>query len=109
MFPNNSNVGFRSEEQRLMVEHALSGQKNFVGILPTGGGKSLVFLIPALAQPSHINLVVVPNKALMVDLLRKTKDLGIACCNWTSRNQDVGDAAVVFLAMESIVSMRFKE
>jgi len=102
-------VEFHSEEQRLMVEYALSGQNNFVCILPTGGGKSLVYQIPALAQPSQINLVVVSNKALMVDSLRKTKNLGIPCCKWTSRSQDIGDASVVFLAMESISSMGFRE
>jgi superfamily II DNA helicase RecQ len=102
-------VDFRSEEQRLMVEHALSGQHNFVGILPTGGGKSLVYQIPAVAQPGQINLVVVSNKALMVDSLRKTKELGIPCCKWTSNSQDIGNAAVVFLAVESISSMGFRE
>jgi hypothetical protein len=109
LFSSDPHVEFRSEEQRLVVEHALLKEHNFVGILPTGGGKSLVFLIPALAEPSCISLVVVPNKALMVDLMRKTEDLGISCFKWTSRNRDVGSAAVVFLAMESITSGAFRE
>ena len=109
LFPNDASIEFRSEEQRLIVEHSLLCRDNFVGILPTGGGKSLAFLIPALAQPGCINLVVIPNKVLMVDSMRKTKNLGVPCCKWTSKSQDVGNAAIVFLAMESIISPAFKE
>jgi superfamily II DNA helicase RecQ len=109
LFPDDACVEFCSEEQRLIVEHSLLCKDNFVGILPTGGGKSLAFLIPALAQPGCINLVVAPNKALMADLMRKTKTLGVPCCKWTSKSQDVGNAAIVFLAMESIISPAFKE
>ena len=41
-------------------------RKDTIGLLPTGGGKSLCYQLPCLLQPS-INFVVCPIKSLMYD------------------------------------------
>jgi hypothetical protein len=109
LFPNKPDVTFRCKEQQAMVEAALSRQQNFVGILPTGGGKSIIFQIPALVEDELMTLVVIPNVPLMNDILAKTTKLGISCCKWTAQKQNTGNAAVVFLAVESIASQSFKQ
>lgn len=48
-----------------IIINALSG-RNTVGLLPTGGGKSLCYQVSVLLQPS-ISFVVVPIKSLMYD------------------------------------------
>jgi ATP-dependent DNA helicase RecQ len=61
--------------QESIVRHLLNGDDAFV-ILPTGGGKSLCYQLPALAMPGTA-IVVSPLIALMknqVDVLRGTTD-----------------------------------
>ncbi|KGQ29357.1 DEAD/DEAH box helicase [Gallibacterium anatis] len=48
-----------------IVSNALN-QKDTIGLLPTGGGKSLCYQLPCLLQPA-VNFVVCPIKSLMYD------------------------------------------
>ncbi len=56
--------GFR-EGQFPIVSNVLN-RRDTIGLLPTGGGKSLCYQLPCLLQPS-INFVVCPIKSLMYD------------------------------------------
>jgi ATP-dependent DNA helicase RecQ len=53
------------EGQFPIISNALN-RKDTIGLLPTGGGKSLCYQLPCLLQPS-INFVVCPIKSLMYD------------------------------------------
>ena len=53
------------EGQFPIISNALN-RKDTIGLLPTGGGKSLCYQLPCLLQPS-INFVVCPIKSLMID------------------------------------------
>jgi len=53
------------EGQFPIISNALN-RKDTIGLLPTGGGKSLCYQLPCLLQPS-INFVVCPIKSLMLD------------------------------------------
>ena len=67
--------------QRDIIKATLSG-KNVLGILGTGSGKSLTFLLPAVLS-SAITFVVVPTTALIDDMLACCQDLSIASCKFT--------------------------
>lgn len=61
--------------QKEIIDQVLSG-KDVLALLPTGGGKSLSFQIPALAKPG-ICLVISPLIALMEDQVNALQAKGI--------------------------------
>ena len=62
--------------QEDIIQDALAGQDVFA-VLPTGGGKSLCFQLPALARPG-LTVVVSPLIALMKDQVDALQAAGVA-------------------------------
>ncbi|MFT5916851.1 MAG: ATP-dependent DNA helicase RecQ, partial [Bacteroidia bacterium] len=58
-----------------ILDRALQG-KTVIGLLPTGGGKSLTYQLACLLQPG-LSLVVDPIKSLMADQVKGLMNLGI--------------------------------
>ncbi|GFE64754.1 DNA helicase RecQ [Litoreibacter roseus] len=69
-----------------IIEAVCAGQ-NTLAIMPTGGGKSLCFQIPALARDG-LTVVISPLIALMRDQVRALKAAGVAAGALTSGNTD---------------------
>jgi len=65
---------FRGHQQQV-IEHVLSGQDALV-LMPTGGGKSLCYQIPALLRPG-VGIIVSPLIALMQDQVSALLQLGV--------------------------------
>ena len=61
--------------QQAIIESIGAGQDT-LGLMPTGGGKSITFQVPALAQPG-LCLVVTPLIALMKDQVQNLRARGI--------------------------------
>lgn len=62
--------------QEAVVRDALN-QRDLLAVMPTGGGKSLCFQLPAMLAPG-VMIVVSPLIALMQDQVRLLRDMGIA-------------------------------
>src|SRR5882757_691098 len=58
--------------QEAVVRDVLAG-RDVLALMPTGGGKSLCYQLPALLQPG-VSLVVSPLIALMQDQVRQLQD-----------------------------------
>lgn len=65
---------FRGSQEKII--HAVLEQRDTLALLPTGGGKSACFQIPALAQEG-ICIVVSPLLALIHDQVNNLKEKGI--------------------------------
>ncbi len=61
--------------QAAIVDHVMAGNNAFV-LMPTGGGKSLCYQIPAMARPGT-GLVVSPLIALMADQVAALRQAGV--------------------------------
>ena len=62
-------------QQQAVIEHVIGGGNALV-IMPTGGGKSLCYQIPALARPG-LGVVVSPLIALMQDQVAALRQAGV--------------------------------
>jgi ATP-dependent DNA helicase RecQ len=65
---------FRGEQQEI-IEHVTGGGDALV-LMPTGGGKSLCYQIPALVRPGT-GVVISPLIALMQDQVDALRTLGV--------------------------------
>lgn len=84
-------AGFRSPQRRAVLA-ALSGRDALV-VLPTGGGKSLCYQVPALALPG-LTLVVSPLISLMQDQVAALRRRGVAAAYLSSGQHATVQAAV---------------
>ncbi len=104
--------------QKEIIDTVLSGKDSFV-LMPTGGGKSLCFQLPALMLPG-ITLVVSPLIALMKDQVDALMANGISAAFINSslsqkEQADVmkrsrsGEIKILYLAPERVSSYGFSE
>jgi ATP-dependent DNA helicase RecQ len=103
--------------QRQIIEEALQNRDLLV-IMPTGGGKSLCFQLPALLKPG-LMLVVSPLIALMQDQVQLLQDNGIAATflnsslsavEARSRIQQIlaGEIKLLYVAPERLLTEDFR-
>ncbi|MEM8505984.1 MAG: DNA helicase RecQ [Cyanobacteria bacterium P01_D01_bin.1] len=103
-------------EQRSIIEQVLKN-KDVLVIMPTGGGKSLCYQLPALLKPG-ITIVISPLIALMQDQVTALQDNGIGATflNSTlsfetvrSRQNDLltGNIKLLYLAPERLFTGSF--
>lgn len=94
-----------------IIQHVLSG-KDTLAIMPTGGGKSLCYQLPALAQQG-VAIVISPLIALMKDQVDALRGNGVAAAFYNSSQdqqtqQDIleslmaGTLKLLYVAPESI-------
>lgn len=95
--------------QEEAVTAALLRKENFVVCLPTGGGKSLVYLLPAFYEQGRWTLVMCPNAALLRDQMHKAEKLGLKCTAWRSKSGRIPDETqIIYVALETTTSSNFK-
>jgi ATP-dependent DNA helicase RecQ len=75
--------GFRSGQEEIV--EAVTAGDNVLAIMPTGGGKSLCFQLPALMREG-VTVVISPLIALMRDQVRALQELGVGAGALTSGN-----------------------
>jgi RecQ family ATP-dependent DNA helicase len=96
---------FRGVQEKA-IQAIVAGESPVVAVMPTGAGKSMLFMLPAWAEQGGTTVVVVPLIALRGDMTRRCKALGISCVEWEAMHPPDG-AAVVLVTPESAVGEAF--
>jgi ATP-dependent DNA helicase RecQ len=102
-------------EQRQIIAHLIAGGDALV-LMPTGGGKSLCYQIPALARDG-MGVVVSPLIALMQDQVAALQEAGVraaalnSAMTWpevqeTERQARAGELDLLYVAPERLLSER---
>ena len=105
-------------QQKAVIEHTVAGGDSLV-LMPTGGGKSLCYQIPAIVREG-VGVVVSPLIALMRDQVEGLRQTGVraACLNSTLSYQEVleveaamenGQLDLLYVAPERLFGARTLE
>lgn len=107
--------------QQVIVENGFAGKPS-LAILPTGGGKSLCFQLPALARyyrNGSLTVVISPLQSLMKDQVDNLEARGITCTGYLNSLLNpmerrimldklrLGDIGLIFVAPEQFRSAAF--
>jgi ATP-dependent DNA helicase RecQ len=106
------------DPQQAIVEHVADGGDALV-LMPTGGGKSLCYQIPALLRQGT-GIVVSPLIALMQDQVDALREAGVAAAYLNSsldaqqqreveRKLQAGELNLLYVAPERLLTSRFLE
>src|SRR3990167_3477427 len=102
--------------QETIIEHVFAGNDALV-LMPTGGGKSLCYQIPAILRPGT-GIVVSPLIALMQDQVDSLLQLGVRAAflnssqDWQQASQieqqlRQGQLDLIYVAPERLLTERF--
>jgi len=99
-------VAYKSSEQGEALERIIKGSDPALTVvLPTGGGKLLLFTAPACLEDPGITTVVVQYRQLVDETLSDVKDRGIDAVEWTRDLQD--PAEIVFISADKLNNTLF--
>ena len=76
---------FRSDAHRDEVHAAVHIRDDRLVVQPTGSGKTLLYIIPALMHPTKVIIVICPLLALQDDLLRRCNAAGLDTVTFEDR------------------------
>ncbi|HMR36082.1 MAG TPA: DEAD/DEAH box helicase, partial [Paracoccus sp. (in: a-proteobacteria)] len=104
--------GFRPGQQDIV--EAVAAGRDVLAIMPTGGGKSLCYQLPALMREG-VTVVISPLIALMRDQVRALREAGVAAGALTSGNTEAetdeifaalreGALKILYMAPERLAS-----
>jgi ATP-dependent DNA helicase RecQ len=118
-----NNIFYKDEfrDGQLPILNRALRKQTVIGLLPTGGGKSLTYQLAALLQPG-ITIIIDPIKSLMVDQYESLLDIGIDKCDFINsilnreerdfiQNQILSNGRIQFLfcSPERLVIKEFRD
>jgi superfamily II DNA helicase RecQ len=78
-FYGNADARFRGI-QEAALQAIIHGDEAFIlAIILIGGGKSLLFMLPAAVSQHGVTIVIIPMVALQQDMYKRSNEKGIPC------------------------------
>jgi superfamily II DNA helicase RecQ len=78
-----------------------------IAIIGTGGGKNLLFMLPAFYNGGRMNVIIISLIVLRQDMRKRCENIRIICREWNSR-QPANAARIILITPESAVSEKFR-
>lgn len=91
--------------QREIIEHVVDGGNALV-LMPTGGGKSLCYQIPALMRKG-VGIVISPLISLMKDQVDALRANGISAAAINSNNTEADNRAIIDLCLHGQLKLLY--
>jgi len=98
---------FCTTKQEQAVEAVIDGVSPLIVVLPTGAGKSLSFMIPALLPDAGTTVVITPLIALAENMLARCKEVNIDCILYGRGPPRM--ATIIIVVTESAVTGSFNQ
>lgn len=98
-------VRFHSREQEEGVRAVLRAETPVTIVLPTGGGKTLLAMLPAILDERGVSIFIAPFRALVDDVVRRFRDVGIDCFEWHPGESN--PARLVIVSADTAVTSSF--
>lgn len=98
----NKETGWKSIEQEQALTTIMSRKEQVVAILPTGAGKSLLFMLPCTLPDAATTILIVPPVSLHGDMLRRIREMSIDHLEW--HPGESREAALVLVSAEATSS-----
>ena len=104
-FFKNTHASLKSAMQQAAVDNVLFTNSDLIAIMPTGGGKSLLFFLYAVKNPHKSSILIVPTIALKKDMKRRAHEHGVTC---TDNLETAKDESLVVITPEGAESSRLR-
>ena len=98
-------AGWKSREQEKALTTIMSWTEQVAAILPTGAGKSLLFMLPCTLPDARITILIVPLVSLHGDMLRRVGEMKIDHLEW--QPGESREAALILVSAEAVSSKDF--
>ena len=110
---HNHQAEYRSENQKMTIQHCLHLTSNLVAVMGTGEGKSMAWQVCAKLQPHIKNVVIISSATNLVNQCKRAKDMGLKAHLFRfSENKGssipLEENNLIFVGMETAGDRRFK-
>ena len=95
---------FRPGQEELV--RSVIGGRDALGVLPTGGGKSVCYQVPAIAL-GGVSLVISPLVSLMEDQVRRARELGLRARHMSSVQSSAAKREIMDQTASGAVDLLF--
>ena len=99
------NAQWKTAAQQQAVQAVTSYKEEVVIVLPTGLGKSVLFMLPGVLENAGTTVLVLPLVALRIDLVRRCRELNLEFIEWTVGEER--ESKFVIVPIETAASNSF--
>ena len=103
---NQPKLQWRSSHQSRSMDLVMSGAEVVIAILPTGGGKSMLFMLPCKLEEAQTTILILPLISLRGDMLRRLRELRIQTELWKPESRPT--AKLVMVTAEAACTSDFQ-
>lgn len=98
-------AGFRSREQEEGTMAVLAGESPVTIVIPTGGGKTVLAMLPVVLEKEGVSIFIAPFRALVDDVVARFRQARIQCIEW--KVGEINPARIVVVSADLAVQDSF--